>query len=178
MNRGRVAGRTPFLTTTPSRRCLLAVLGSLGLSMLVDSVNAKTRRQKRRLRRRKRRRNNQTVTPQQCGGLIGVPCPPGFACIDDPRDTCDPASGGADCSGVCVSISPNPCAVTLCQAGTTCCPACGGLCIPDGVSCSEALCPRESCGPTVCPLGQVCCNASCGICTPPDGACILIACVS
>jgi len=36
-----------------------------------------------------------------CGGIVGVACPDGFRCVDDPRDRCDPAAGGADCSGVC-----------------------------------------------------------------------------
>jgi glycosyltransferase involved in cell wall biosynthesis len=33
-----------------------------------------------------------------CGGLAGFPCPDGFECVDDPSDSCDPATGGADCS--------------------------------------------------------------------------------
>ncbi|WP_327358290.1 hypothetical protein [Streptomyces sp. NBC_01304] len=37
-----------------------------------------------------------------CGGFAGLTCPPGFVCMDDPRDECDPANGGADCMGVCV----------------------------------------------------------------------------
>ncbi|MEV3854125.1 hypothetical protein AB0J38_07340 [Streptomyces sp. NPDC050095] len=39
---------------------------------------------------------------QMCAGFAGLPCPEGYACLDDPRDSCDPAAGGADCSGVCV----------------------------------------------------------------------------
>jgi hypothetical protein len=171
------AYRTGSLTMTRSRRGLLAVLGILGLSMVVDSVTAENRRKERRKRRRKRRRDNRTPALQRCGGFAGVPCAPGFTCVDDPRDTCDPARGGADCSGICVQIAPNPCAGILCRAGTTCCPACGGVCIPGDVPCSIALCPRELCGPVVCPPGTVCCNSSCGICTPPGGACILIACL-
>jgi hypothetical protein len=37
-----------------------------------------------------------------CGGIRGVLCPTGQVCVDDPRDSCNPASGGADCSGLCV----------------------------------------------------------------------------
>jgi hypothetical protein len=40
---------------------------------------------------------------QMCGGIAGFQCPAGKTCVDDPADDCDPARGGADCSGVCVS---------------------------------------------------------------------------
>jgi hypothetical protein len=63
-----------------------------------------------------------------CGGFGGALCPHGYVCVDDPRDECDPASGGADCAGVCekdkkekmscedpdrqyVSTSPEDCAL-------------------------------------------------------------------
>lgn len=39
---------------------------------------------------------------QMCGGIAGFPCPAGKTCVDDPSDNCDPARGGADCSGICV----------------------------------------------------------------------------
>lgn len=39
----------------------------------------------------------------RCGGFANFACPEGYAgCIDDPRDSCDPANGGADCGGICV----------------------------------------------------------------------------
>lgn len=37
-----------------------------------------------------------------CGGIAGIICEGNEDCIDDPRDTCDPMNGGADCSGICV----------------------------------------------------------------------------
>lgn len=37
-----------------------------------------------------------------CGGFAAIPCPEGLVCVDDPRDQCDPATGGADCGGICV----------------------------------------------------------------------------
>ena len=40
-------------------------------------------------------------TPQVCGGIANLPCPTGMRCVDDPNDSCDPAHGGADCSGIC-----------------------------------------------------------------------------
>jgi hypothetical protein len=42
------------------------------------------------------------ITGEFCGGIAGFPCPTGQTCIDDPRDDCDPESGGADCGGICV----------------------------------------------------------------------------
>jgi hypothetical protein len=42
-----------------------------------------------------------------CGGFAGLTCPTGQRCVDNPRDNCDPNSGGADCSGVCVPAAPS-----------------------------------------------------------------------
>jgi hypothetical protein len=44
------------------------------------------------------------VANPSCGGIAARPCtnPALPNCIDDPRDSCDPAHGGADCPGVCV----------------------------------------------------------------------------
>ena len=38
---------------------------------------------------------------QSCGGIRGLACGVGETCVDDPRDTCDPNNGGADCGGLC-----------------------------------------------------------------------------
>ena len=39
---------------------------------------------------------------QMCGGIAGIECPnPNQVCVDDPRDNCDPKTGGRDCSGLC-----------------------------------------------------------------------------
>ncbi|POR31542.1 Uncharacterized protein TPAR_08213 [Tolypocladium paradoxum] len=37
-----------------------------------------------------------------CGGIRGLKCPKHLWCYDDPRDTCDPNHGGADCIGICL----------------------------------------------------------------------------
>ena len=42
------------------------------------------------------------VAPLSCGGIAGIACPSNLVCVDDPKDNCDPAQGGADCSGICV----------------------------------------------------------------------------
>ncbi|WP_395804987.1 hypothetical protein [Archangium minus] len=69
-----------------------------------------------------------------CGGIAGVPCPEGFACVDDPSDDCDPNNSGADCGGICqqekkpncddpnrtyVSKDPDKCAAIrfVCETG-------------------------------------------------------------
>jgi hypothetical protein len=87
--------------------------------------------------------------PSQCGGIAEIPCQPGYECVDNPKDSCDPNSGGADCPGMCVPGGPPPplrCASfagKACPAGFECVddpaddcdPAsggadCGGLCQP------------------------------------------------
>jgi len=98
-----------------------------------------------------------------CGGIAGIPCPEGFECVDA-SDGCDPMAGGADCSGICLPIDYNPCAAILCIEGTTCCPQCGGICVPAGVPCSEELCVGEPCGPGTCGPDEYCCDESCGFC--------------
>lgn len=37
------------------------------------------------------------------GGFAGLVCPDKLVCVDDPSDDCNPAKGGADCMGICVS---------------------------------------------------------------------------
>ncbi|HZH15244.1 MAG TPA: hypothetical protein VE057_12900 [Archangium sp.] len=41
-------------------------------------------------------------TGQFCGGFAAIQCPEGLVCVDDPNDSCDPNTGGADCGGICV----------------------------------------------------------------------------
>ncbi|HZI06364.1 MAG TPA: hypothetical protein VEZ71_20195 [Archangium sp.] len=44
-----------------------------------------------------------------CGGFAGTPCSEGYACIDDPNDSCNPDQGGADCAGTCQRETPAAC---------------------------------------------------------------------
>ena len=46
----------------------------------------------------------------KCGGKQGFECEQkGYVCMDDPSDSCDPATGGADCQGCCVEeVVPEP----------------------------------------------------------------------
>jgi hypothetical protein len=117
-----------------------------------------------------------------CGGFVGTACPSGYECVDDTRDSCDPAAGGADCQGVCrrarrsrcdynepgrtyVGTSVEECSVIrfYCEPGST------YFANDCGCGCEQA--PGETCGAVTCGAGQVCCNASCGICTEPGGFC-------
>jgi hypothetical protein len=70
-----------------------------------------------------------------CSGVAGTPCAAGFACVDDPNDSCNPKSG-ASCSEVCVEETANP-------------PQqCGGfanISCPKGLSCADD--PTDDCDP-------------------------------
>lgn len=111
-----------------------------------------------------------------CGGLMGLPCPDGYVCIDDSKDSCDPATGGADCIGVCVLQTDNPCIAMTCLEGTTCCPLCGGVCLPSDVACSEDVCAGQPCNQVTCGAGEYCCNESCSLCAPVGAMCIELYC--
>lgn len=43
-----------------------------------------------------------------CGGIMAPNCGEGFECQEDPRDSCDPQNGGADCGGICVPTGTLP----------------------------------------------------------------------
>ncbi len=78
--------------------------------------------------------------PEFCGGIKGRLCPEGFTCVDDPRDDCDPQSGGRDCGGICRPTCGNN---TVCGDGEYCCnPSCG-TCAPIGGSVSSRLARAE-----------------------------------
>lgn len=43
------------------------------------------------------------VPEKMCGGFAGFACDDErMVCVDDPRDDCDPKTGGADCAGLCM----------------------------------------------------------------------------
>jgi hypothetical protein len=44
-----------------------------------------------------------------CGGIGALRCTAGLDCVDDPRDSCDPERGGADCGGICVQPGQAAC---------------------------------------------------------------------
>lgn len=56
-----------------------------------------------------------------CGGFTGKKCPrTDQKCVDDPRDSCDPKKGGADCPGICIGGSCGGFTGKECKAGQTC----------------------------------------------------------
>lgn len=68
-----------------------------------------------------------------CGGIAGTACKPGYECVDDPSDNCDPKNGGADCGGLCQPAETQPCKTdaecpiigapcSICADGTYVCP--------------------------------------------------------
>ena len=88
-----------------------------------------------------------------CGGFAGTPCAGIGKCVDDPNDSCDPATGGADCPGICSCIQN-----VLCVQGSqfdsspSVC-----ACVPV----SSGTCPPEKC-PTPAPksVSTVCADGS------------------
>lgn len=70
---------------------------------------------------------------KQCGGFQGLECPKGQQCFDEPTDSCDPASGGADCTGICLvplpktPTLPTPTPPTAATAATSASPTIGKI---------------------------------------------------
>jgi hypothetical protein len=123
-------------------------------------------------------------TGRFCGGIAGIPCPSGYACVDDPGDACDPTGGGADCGGVCQpSGDASVCAAVSCLEGSVCCDVCGGgQCFPAAQGCPLAKCPGDppgaGCAATLCRVGETCCEVcGDGVCVPAGAPCPLALCV-
>jgi len=76
---------------------------------------------------------------ERCGGFTGSACSsPNDRCVDDPTDDCNPATGGADCGGICKPRTPTPtdCRATGCGTGQWCSNCWGSFqCIPNGAIC-------------------------------------------
>lgn len=81
-------------------------------------------------------------TPR-CGGIAGFECKPGYACIDDPADECDPANGGADCGGICVIEEKPP----QCNADSDCMQIMAPcqLCADGSAACPRSFCEAGEC---------------------------------
>ena len=92
--------------------------------------------------------NHQCVKKEEpvctvCGGIAGLKCPGTSVCKDDPRDDCDPAKGGADCSGCCEPV-------VCCQAVPTC---------PAGFEqTEEAACTKQMWDSKICVREAMCCK--------------------
>ncbi len=102
---------------------------------------------------------------ESCGGFLGLSCPAGKWCVDNPTDDCDPNSGGSDCAGLC--LSP-----VLLECGRDTDQSC-----PDGLNCVEIPTPQcdpaEAECPGVCLAGpKVKCGGFLGQSCPHDKACI------
>jgi hypothetical protein len=157
-----------------SRRMNRRQAGAAGvvlLALLTGADPAVARKRTRKTKRERLQSSQDAKRRRPCGGIAGLPCPDGYICVDGPGDECDPATGGADCIGICVRKVKDPCATIRCRQGTKCCPNCGGICIPDDIRCSNELCVSEPCNQAVCGPGEYCCNESCSICAPLGGGC-------
>ena len=88
--------------------------------------------------------------PATCGGFLGAACPEaGQICVDDPCDDCDPAKGGSDCQGIC--MTPD---------GAPACRGLAGLMCTGGMSCVDD--PRDDCpGSGSADCAGFCVNAAC-----------------
>lgn len=121
-----------------------------------------------------------------CNSRNAAQCPQGYRCVDDRADSCDPATGGVDCGGVCVLGEELPgCGMTQepCPSGSVCVddptdacdggPAtdCPGLCRPEanGQCTVDADCPAL---PAVC---ETCADGSfsCASTRCDEGTCIV-----
>jgi hypothetical protein len=97
---------------------------------------------------------------QFCGGIANIACPEGQVCVNDPTDNCDPALGGADCGGVCVTDpDPDPaCGDVLCAL------FCENGFATDEDGCAICQCAEDPL-PEPCHIGG--CNGE--LCVGPDG---------
>jgi Kazal-type serine protease inhibitor domain len=99
-----------------------------------------------------------------CGGFVGIACPGEASCVDDPSDDCDPAAGGADCTGVCACKQPHSCPLgrRFDPRPSVC------ACVRDNV-----LCPTAPCTFTDCAAGSRCVERDCkAVCEPIAGGCL------
>jgi hypothetical protein len=88
---------------------------------------------------------------EHCGGIAGLKCSGTLTCVDDPIDSCDPANGGKDCSGICVDVSKaQQCggiAAIQCADGAQCVDNPNDHCDPShGADCS-GICVKAACDP-------------------------------
>ncbi len=85
-----------------------------------------------------------------CGGIAGIACTGGSVCIDDPSDSCDPASGGADCSGICVTAVSSTSSVPPAAASSKPAVASSSSSVSSSAASAASLAPTSS--PEIGPL--------------------------
>jgi hypothetical protein len=116
-----------------------------------------------------------------CGSFLGTPCQPGFVCVDNPADDCDPNHGGADCDGICISRRSDfiPCGGfpgQQCPTGYLCVDDPSDDCDPNhgGADCGGiCVAPPLTCGGFAgvgCPDGFTCIDNPWDDCDPAQGA--------
>ena len=110
---------------------------------------------------------------KSCGGIRGLACAEGETCVDDPRDTCDPNNGGADCGGLCKPADQCFFGGKFYKNGesfgaTDGCNTCS--CADGVVRCTLRACPRPDCRTSGCGNGQFCSYCWGSYQCIPDGA--------
>lgn len=116
----------------------------------------------------------------RCGGFLGLTCPKGKVCVDDPSDSCDPQNGGRDCMGICKKPTAQACggfAGLPCPAGQECVDDPTDSCDPKngGADCGGICQPKPAvtnCGGFAglqCPKGQTCVDDPNDSCDPKNG---------
>ena len=154
------------LSTTPSRRGVLLLLGGVGIGVAPSAGQAKRKRKK------KRKHAN------DCPSSLPVRCPPTAGTTTvcyPPGDVCCPATTGG---GACPPTHPACCPPTPQRPDGACCPQAYPTCCPLGGCCPSDY--PQCCPPTVdspegtcAPAGDVCCPASAGggACPPTHPTC-------
>jgi hypothetical protein len=98
---------------------------------------------------------------ETCGGAGGGGCASDRCCVDDPRDGCDPLSGDAGCSGICIAASADA-GASGCGGATLAAQFCG-----DGEVTGSEVCDPQSDPPATCAsLGMGGGTLDCSTCVP------------
>jgi len=115
-----------------------------------------------------------------CGGIAGKPCPGVGKCVDNPNDSCDPQTGGADCGGICTCVQNVACTAdskfdsspSVCACVPIKPPVCGPVCqiyceygnVLDANGCPTCKCnpaPIDLCATVKCAAGTHCDTGKC-----------------
>ena len=81
-------------------------------------------------------------TAEECGARRNLQCPAGHACVDIPKDGCDPEGWDVDCPGACITKGE-----TLSLPGEQCGDGTGFVCVPG----SNCIAPEYECFAWPCP---------------------------
>lgn len=147
-----------LLAAGKSRRAALKALGAMGLGLAASSPDGGTHAARRPTPTPQPPRcpGQQQWNGQECVCLAGEKCGP--ACCPDGATCCDNACCYGVCYGeeLCCPWAQEWCAATgeCCPPGWSCCADDG--CLPPGMCCSDADCPRDTCSYATCLENHIC----------------------